>query len=211
MANFYDILGVRRDASPLDIRRAFRLEAKRLHPDAMGGTAVEMVRLNEAYETLKDPAKREAYDETLKRSSYRLPHRPRQSAVSTDPYEFKARVLLPLDAQLRTAMRAMDKAVVEVAYDIYDDAYLAKFGRMVSVTKTALALAHQRLFSVPWPNPIVSALNLYRQGIRQADDAVDDFEVFMLTLDADHLADGRSLLSLAESMLEEARVSLQIG
>jgi formylglycine-generating enzyme required for sulfatase activity len=68
--DFYSILGVARDASEAEIRRAFRARAKAHHPDiaAASGSAggeYDFGRLTEAYETLKDPERRQAYDEQL--------------------------------------------------------------------------------------------------------------------------------------------------
>lgn len=65
--NFYARLGVSRNASPEDIRKAFRKVARRLHPDVNPDPqATELfIRIQEAYHTLLDPEKREAYDASL--------------------------------------------------------------------------------------------------------------------------------------------------
>ncbi len=68
--NYYSILGVPADAPEAEIRRAFRARAKELHPDSKpGGEDGEATRefnsLTEAYETLKDAGRREAYDARL--------------------------------------------------------------------------------------------------------------------------------------------------
>lgn len=59
--DYYELLGVARDASPEEIRSAYRALAKAMHPDA-GGTAGAFRLLREAYETLADPLLREDYD-----------------------------------------------------------------------------------------------------------------------------------------------------
>ncbi|MFN3432557.1 MAG: J domain-containing protein [Candidatus Sericytochromatia bacterium] len=206
MANHYDILGVKHDATTDTIRRAFRRQAKALHPDKDSGTEAAMVRLNEAYDTLKDPGRRKAYDATL-RPAYRLPKRPQQpeGPVPLDPFEFKARVFYPLDRELVAAMDKLVEAIDELAYDVYDDAYIDAFDLAVAAATAAFARAHRQLFSVPWPGPLASALNLYRQGLRQAEDAVEDFATFSLNYDTDVLVQGRSLLIGAAKLLDEAR------
>lgn len=63
--DYYDTLGVSRDASQDDIRKAFRKLARKYHPDvAEDKTAAEekFKELNEAYEVLGDPEKRQKYD-----------------------------------------------------------------------------------------------------------------------------------------------------
>ncbi len=59
--DYYELLGVPRDASPSEIRSAYRSLAKAMHPDS-GGTAGAFRLLHEAYETLTDPDRRDSYD-----------------------------------------------------------------------------------------------------------------------------------------------------
>jgi molecular chaperone DnaJ len=60
--NYYDILGVKKDASEDDIKRAFRRLARKHHPDA-GGDEEKFKEINEAYEVLSDSEKRQQYDQ----------------------------------------------------------------------------------------------------------------------------------------------------
>src|SRR2546421_7499831 len=63
--DFYVVLGVQRDASETDIKKAYRKLAMECHPDRNNGdkAAEEKFKLvTEAYEVLRDPDKRAAYD-----------------------------------------------------------------------------------------------------------------------------------------------------
>lgn len=63
--DYYDVLGVKREASDTDIRAAFRNLAKKYHPDRNQGDASAEKRfkeINEAYEVLRDREKRQMYD-----------------------------------------------------------------------------------------------------------------------------------------------------
>ena len=68
MNNYYDLLGVNRDASSGEIKKAFREKAKRLHPDIAGKAAEgQMRKLLTAYETLCDGNRRYEYDRAYAR------------------------------------------------------------------------------------------------------------------------------------------------
>ncbi|MBR0405920.1 MAG: DnaJ domain-containing protein, partial [Eggerthellaceae bacterium] len=62
--DLYEVLGVPRDATEDDIKKAFRKQARKLHPDVnkSPNAEEEFKELNEAYDVLSDPQKRSAYD-----------------------------------------------------------------------------------------------------------------------------------------------------
>src|SRR3954466_2235394 len=63
--DYYEVLGVKRDASPEDIKRAYRQLALKNHPDKNPGDAEAERRFKEAaeaYEVLSDREKRQRYD-----------------------------------------------------------------------------------------------------------------------------------------------------
>lgn len=60
--NYYDILGVKKDASADEVKKAFRRLARKHHPDA-GGDEDRFKEINEAYEVLSDSEKRAQYDQ----------------------------------------------------------------------------------------------------------------------------------------------------
>ncbi len=62
--DYYKIMGLDSNATPEELKRAYRKLARKFHPDVSKETNAEQKfkELGEAYETLKDPAKRDMYD-----------------------------------------------------------------------------------------------------------------------------------------------------
>lgn len=69
---YYEILGVKRNASDKEIKKAFKKLALEYHPDKVKNMEnkeeyeTKFAQIANAYETLKDPKERQAYDEELR-------------------------------------------------------------------------------------------------------------------------------------------------
>ncbi|MCE2505064.1 MAG: DnaJ domain-containing protein [Nitrosopumilaceae archaeon] len=63
LPNYYEMLGISRDATQEEIKKSFRELAKKTHPDrTKEDSEEEMSKLNKAYEVLSDEDNRERYD-----------------------------------------------------------------------------------------------------------------------------------------------------
>ncbi|MCI1209762.1 MAG: J domain-containing protein [Treponema sp.] len=78
MENCYEIIGVSRNASAAEIRRAYRRKAKELHPDTSSGKkdVAEFRRLVQAYEILSDARQRSIFDDSFFSERHFKRHKP---------------------------------------------------------------------------------------------------------------------------------------
>lgn len=111
--NYYQILGLRSDASEASVRRAFRYHAKRCHPDVSPGESSkqEFQKINEAYQVLKDANRRRLYDIRLARGtlSRRVYYRPAATRSQTrSGYHYKGLDNEPGDEKLE---RTLDRVL----------------------------------------------------------------------------------------------------
>ncbi len=77
--DYYEVLGVGKNASADEVKKAFRRKAIELHPDKQGGDEAKFKEVNEAYEVLKDPSKKQRYDQ--------FGHAGVGGSASSNPYE----------------------------------------------------------------------------------------------------------------------------
>lgn len=61
--DYYKILGVEKNASAEEIKKAFKKLAMQYHPDRQGGNEAKFKEINEAYQILNNPEKRQKYDQ----------------------------------------------------------------------------------------------------------------------------------------------------
>lgn len=61
--DYYEVLGIGKDASADEIKKAYRKAAIKYHPDKEGGDEAKFKEASEAYEVLKDASKRQRYDQ----------------------------------------------------------------------------------------------------------------------------------------------------
>jgi hypothetical protein len=81
--DLYKLLGVPREATQDDIRKAHRELVRRYHPDANPGdhsSEEHFKEVQRAYDVLSDPEKRREYDKRLNTSARRSPGKPRERA-----------------------------------------------------------------------------------------------------------------------------------
>jgi curved DNA-binding protein CbpA len=85
--DFYAVLGIPQDADDETIRSAYRILARRYHPDrGVGSSPEKFLQINKAYETLTDPESRRSHDLSLVRARPRPRVRPEPMVSPFGPF-----------------------------------------------------------------------------------------------------------------------------
>ncbi len=100
MQDCYKILGVSHSASLSEIRRAYRLKAKELHPDITHDDAEAFKELVKAYETLSNTKSRSLFDESYAYKNYG----PRSSTGSRESFDYRKWLLERNDDESRAKL-----------------------------------------------------------------------------------------------------------
>ena len=142
---YYEELGVRQDAPLEDIRQAYKLLARLLHPDNQVEPALQpiaqrqMQRLVEVVAVLSDPGKRSQYDEMLAMRNNRLPAQCRRQAIS---------------ASVPPRWRESNNRAAELAlrhwFWILNGLFVVTFGTWAFVQGNPGAADHSRVQSGGW-------------------------------------------------------------
>lgn len=212
---FYHVLGVQPDVTSAEIKRAYRKLVKSYHPDVdhheqtaeqKSQSTEQMLRLNEAYETLMDNSKRAAYDRII--GLYRTASIISRSQDSVDEDLQKQRYLKQVYNPARQAvmrvLTAYQKQLRKLSLDIFDDELLADFEVYVNQVESALLEASQTLSLEPWPPILNAAVQMMRYSIAHAADGLEEMRHFLSNFDYAHLSMTSSLFRIASDLARES-------
>lgn len=210
---YYEILGLGPDCSTAEIKRTFRRLAKAAHPDLEYQNKTEyerqkatedMLRINEAYETLRDNRRRREYDVligiTISIKQFEIKENNEDEARQI----FLAKIFNPSRQSIQKIIMAYDKQIKDLAQDPFDDELVEAFGVYLADFEKILRKASNGLSSRPVPVTLSAAVHMMRLAIAQAVDALEEMTRFTQNYDYDHLSMAESLLRVTFDLLKQA-------
>lgn len=211
----YHILGVEPGVSRAEIKRAYRLLVKEMHPD-LGQTdktseerneATErMMRLNEAYETLKDSTRRAVYDASigLNRAPRNLPPGGTLLGEEEARERYLRQVFNPSRQAIVKLLGMYQRQLRRLSLDIYDDQLIAAFEHYANRVEAALRRGSEAFAGEPGPESLEAAIRMMRYSIAQAADGLEEMRRFCQNYDYDHLTMAGNLFRIAVDLSRQS-------
>ncbi len=221
--NYYELLQVTPNATPQEIKQAYRRLVKKYHPDSQSDSADHelIVKLNLAYEVLKDPVSRQKYDKSLEdtiaqHSSRQQKHKQAATQHQNTTRQRKAKqesqlrwlrqVYLPVSSLLHSILEPLEEEIEALSADVYDDELMSFFLAYLENSTQAYQKAKNLLSSQPNPACCAAiAANLY-YCLNHIHDGLEELTRFTQTYEEYYLHLGKELFNLAREVHHQASV-----
>ena len=207
--DYYKELGVSRNASKSEIKSAYRLLAKKYHPDT-GGSSDKFLAIQLAWETLNDPQKKIIYDESLffhnKSESYEYQNwsseiKSNNNSSATKDNDIKNWILKtyqPLNRVITQVIKPLNQEIKNLSADPYDDELMKNFCEYITLSQNKMDKVSEVYKSRVVPSAISSlGLDLYH-CYSQVQDALEELERYTQGYVDDYLFDGKEMMKEAK-------------
>ena len=207
--DYYKQLGVSRNALRAEIKSAYRLLAKRYHPDT-GGSNDEFLAIQLAWETLSDPQKRLTYDENLlfqeksdnqRHEDWSLEIKNNSNSSATKDNDIKNWLIYtyqPLNRSITQVIKPLNEEIKKLSADPYDDELMENFCEYISESQKKINKVSEVYKSRIVPSSISSlGLDLYH-CFSQVQDALDQLDRYTQGYVDNYLFDGKEMMKEAK-------------
>jgi molecular chaperone DnaJ len=227
----YKTLDVEPKATLAQIKQAYRQLAKQFHPDSQHELAHHdnITRVNAAYELLKDPRRRQAYDDVHfygkaigtpesavhrhqrvqeTQDAYRQARQTRRAA-DTHLQEWIQRVYTPVTRELTRIVKQLQPEITALSADPYDDALMDGFLQYLEDCQCVVSKAQSTFRSMPNPASVAGvAAHLY-YCLNHLEDGLTEFNWFAQSYEDSYLASGKEMFRKSTSLRREAQAALK--
>jgi len=225
--NYYQTLDIHPQATPQEIKQAYRRLAKRFHPDSHTETAnsEKIIEINGAYEVLSDPQRRHSYDQQLftQFAAKRRTRQQRNEAAQKQYQRQRTRshnadnhlegwlqhVYKPVNQLIVPILQSLNTQINQLAADPFDDELMEDFQAYLENCRHDLNQAQITFRSQPNPTSVAGvAANLY-YCLNQLGDGLDELEWFTCNYDEHYLHTGQELFRIATSLCHDAHDAIK--
>jgi len=216
--DYYKELGVPRNALKSEIKSAYRLLAKKYHPD-IGGSNEKFLAIQLAWETLSDPEKKIIYDKNLlfqentKSQIYEdwsLEIKNNSNSSTNKDNDIKKWIIntyQPLNRLITQVIKPLNEEIKKLSADPYDDELMENFCKYISDSKKKINKVSEVYKSRIVPSSISSlGLDLYH-CFSQVQDALDQLDRYTQGYVDNYLFDGKEMMKEAKRIQKKMAIN----
>lgn len=225
-SNPYETLGVSHSATQQEIKASYRQLVKKFHPDSNCDTAnhEEIIRINAAYEILKDRQRRADYDRNTHVANSRINSRQERTVYAQNQYRQQKQterdndehfhhwikqVYTPVHQMIQQILADLDDEIERLSAAPFDDDLMAEFQGYLNNCRQLFNQAQKYFRSMPNPKSVAAiAANIY-YALNQVGDGIEELEFFTLNYDEHYLHTGQELMRIAKDLNDEAQQAIR--
>ena len=207
--NLYEELGLKHNATKSEIKSSYRSLVKQHHPDA-GGEKERFLAIQNAWEILNDPIKKEQYDRNLfsSTSSFDSLNENWEEKFNSKKYNSSIKdreietwikeIYTPINRSISQIIKPLNYEIKELSADPYDDRLMENFCSYISLSQKKIEKVEKIYNTKIVPKSITAlGLDLYH-CFSQVKDALSEFDRYTQGYVDDYLFDGKEMIKEAK-------------
>ncbi len=207
--NFYEELGLEKNATKSEIKSSYRSLVKQHHPDA-GGEKERFLAIQNAWETLNDPIKKEKYDKKIFSSitSFDSLNGNWEEKINSNKYSSSIKdkeveiwiqeIYTPINRLISQIIKPLNNEIKALSADPYDDQLMENFCSYITISQKKIEKVDKIYNKQLIPNSISSlGLDLYH-CFSQVKDALSELDRYTQGYVDNYLFDGKEMIKEAK-------------
>ncbi len=207
--NFYEELGLKKNATKSEIKSSYRSLVKQHHPDA-GGEKERFLAIQNAWETLNDPIKKEKYDRKIFSSSTsfnslnenweeKFNSKKYNSSIKDKEVEtWIKEIYTPINRLIIQIIKPLNNEIKELSADPYDEQLMENFCSYINLSQKKIEKV-DKIYKKKLVPQSISALGLdLYHCFSQVKDALSELDRYTKGYVDDYLFDGKEMIKEAK-------------
>ena len=207
--NLYEELGLRKSATKSEFKSSYRSLVKKHHPDA-GGEKERFLAIQNAWETLNDPIKKEQYDRNFfsSNSSFDSLKENWEEKLNSKKYNSSNKdkevetwikeIYTPINRLISQIIKPLNNEIKELSADPYDDQLMENFCSYISLSQKKIEKVEKIYNKKLVPKSISNlGLDLYH-CFSQVKDALSELDRYTQGYVDNYLFDGKEMIKEAK-------------
>ena len=216
--NLYEELGLKKNATKSEIKSSYRSLVKQHHPDA-GGEKERFLAIQNAWEILNDPLKKEQYDRNFfsSSSSFDSLSENWEEQINAKKYNSSIKdrevetwikeIFTPINRSINQIIKPLNKEIKALSADPYDEQLMENFCSYISLSQKKIEKV-EKIYNKKIVPKSISALGLdLYHCFSQVKDALSEFDRYTQGYVDDYLFDGKEMIKEAKRI--QAKMSAE--